>query len=160
MLAQLGRAAGDRRRLRRMLTIDRANEAATRAAYGRHQQQLQQAEAAADRLLEAFASGVLPMTDATTRTYREIASRVARLTIEIDRLKANLARAYGQEREAQIQEALRRLLGRLRETTPGQRRALVAGLVSHVWIDDDGRVAVGLRGTDLWQLPADPMERS
>ncbi len=160
VLAQLVRAAGDRRLLRRMRKIDRANEDAARAAYGRNQKQLRQAEAAADRRLEAFASGALPMTEATTRKYREIASRVARLTIEVERLKAKLARAHGQEREAQIQEALRRLPWRLREATPGQRRALVAGLVSRVWIDDDGRVSVGLRGTDLCLWPADARERS
>ncbi len=160
VLAQLVRAAGDRRLLRRMLTIDRAKEDAARAAYGRNQKKLGQAEAAADRLLEAFASGALPMTEATTRKYREIASRVARLTIDIEGLKAKLARAHGQEREAQIHEALRRLLGRLREATPGQRRALVAGLVSCVWIDDDGSVSVGLRGTHLCRWPADAREPS
>jgi hypothetical protein len=149
VLAQLVRAAGDRRLLRGMLKIDRANEDAARAAYGRNEKKLQQAEAAADRLLEAFASGDLHMTQATTRKYREIAGRVARLTIEVERLKARLARAHGQEREAQLREALRRLPGRLTEGMPGQRRALVAGLVSRVWIDDDGKVSVSLRGTDL-----------
>ncbi len=138
VLAQLVRAAGDRRLLRRMLTIDGVNAAAARAAYGRNQKQLRQAEAAADRLLEAFASGALPMTEATTRKYRELAGRVARLTIEVERLKARLARAHGQERQAQLQEALRRLPDQLRDATTGQRRALVAGLVSRVWIDDNG----------------------
>jgi DNA invertase Pin-like site-specific DNA recombinase len=149
VLAQLMRAAEDRHLLRRMLKIDRANEHAARAAYERNQKQLRQAEAAADRLLEAFASGALPMTEATTRKYREIASRVARLTLEVERLKAKLTRAHGQEREAQIQKALRRLLGRLREVPPGQRRALDASLVARVWIEDDGRVSVDLRATDL-----------
>jgi hypothetical protein len=143
-----------------MLKIDRANEDAARAIHGRNQQKLRQAEAAADRLLEAFASGALHMTEATTRKYREIAGRVACLTIEVERLKARLARAHGQEREAQLQEALRRLPGRLTEGMPGQRRALVSGLISRVWIDDDGRVPVGLRGTDVCRWPADAMERS
>jgi hypothetical protein len=40
---------------------------------------------------------------------------------------------HGQEREAQLQEALRHLPGRLTEGMPGKRRALVAGLVSRVW---------------------------
>ena len=105
MLAQLVRAARDRRLLRRMLNMDCANEDAARAAYRRKQKMLQKAEAAADRLLEAFASGALSMTEATTRKYREIASRVACLTIEAERLKTKLARAHDQEREAQIQEA-------------------------------------------------------
>ncbi|MDQ6879762.1 MAG: recombinase family protein [Candidatus Dormibacteraeota bacterium] len=148
VLAQLVRAARERRLLRRMLKMDRANEDAARAAYGRKQKKLQQAEAAADRLLDAFASGALPMTEATTRKYREIASRVACLTIDAERLKTNLARAHGQEREVQIQEALRGLPGRLQEATPGQRRALLAGLVSRIWIDDDGSVSISLRGTD------------
>ncbi len=160
VLAELGRAAGNRRLVRRMLQIARANVDAARAAYERNQKLLRQAEAAADRLLEAFASGALPTTEATTRKYQEIASRVARLTVEVERLKATLARAHGQEREAQIQEALRRLPGRLREATPGQRRTLVVGLVSRVWIDDDSRVSVGLRATDLGRWPADTMERS
>ncbi len=149
VLAQLTRAAEDRRLLRRMLKTDRASEVGARAAHERTQQQLRQAEAAADRLLDAFASGALPMTEATTRKYREIASRVARITIEVERLKATVTRAHRQDREAAIQEALRRLPDQLRETTPGQRRAVVAGLVSRVWIDDDGRLSVALRGTDL-----------
>ncbi len=66
---------------------------------------------------------------------------MARLTSEVERLKARLAHAHGQ-REAQLQEALRHLLGRLTEGMPGQRRALVAGLVSRVWIDDDGKVSL------------------
>jgi len=74
------------------------------------------------------------------------------------RLKARLARAHGQEREAQLQEALRRLPERLTEGMPGQRRALVAGLVSGVWIDDDGKVSLSLRGTDLCREPADARE--
>ncbi len=160
MRTQLGRAAGNRRLFLPMLKVDRANEAAVRAGYERNQRQLRQAEAAADRLLEAFASGALHMTEATTRKYREIASRAAGLTIEVERLRANLARAPGKEREAQIQEALRRLPDQLRDATPGLRRALVAGLVSRVWIDDDGRVSIALRGSDLCQWPGPPMERS
>jgi len=86
--------------------------------------------------------------------------RTACLTIEVERLQARLARAHGQERDAQLQEALRRLPGRLKEGTLRQRRALVAGLVSRVRIDDDGRVSVGLRRTDLCPWAYDALEPS
>ncbi len=155
VLAQLARAAQDCRVLRRMLEVDREKEAATRVAFGRSQKELRQTEAAVDRFLEGFASGVLHMTETTARTYREIAGRVARLTVEADRLRASFARPRGQERETKVQEALRRLPEQLEEATLGRRRALIAGLISRVWIGDDGRVQVRLRGTDPRMWPPD-----
>ena len=153
VLAQLGRAAAHRRVLRRMLELDRKQGAAERVAYVRNQKEPRQTQAAAGRLLEAFASGTLSTTEVTTRKYREIAGRVARLTVDAEKLKANLNRARGPVREAQVQEALRRLPDQLREATPSQRRALVGTVIARVWIDDDGRVPVRLRGSDLCRWP-------
>jgi len=116
-----------------------------RSAHLRKLADVDEAQAAVERFLEAFATGVLPMTPETTRKHRDLQARVRALETEAAQLRsAKRANRDVPNRAEAIRAALAAFPERLSVAPMRQRRALVQALVSRVWVDDLGGVTIDL----------------
>ena len=137
LIAELVSAAEERRG---------AERSAERNAHLRKLAELNEAQAAVERFLEAFASGVLPMTPETTRKHEELRARVHQLEAEARQLnRAHHRAARPQPNDAErIRKALATLPERLGVAPPHEQLTLVRALVSRVWVDNYGQVSIDL----------------
>jgi len=126
--------------------VNRAAESsATRDAHLRKLAEVNEAQAAMERFLVAFASGVLPMTNATTRKHDELRARVRRLEAEAGQLlKAHRGALTAPDTAERIRSALAALPERLSAAQPRDQVSLIRALVSKVWVDNYGRVSIDL----------------
>lgn len=122
-----------------------AERSATEDAHLRKLAVVNDAQAAVERFLEAFASGVLPMTPETTRKHEELRARVHRLEAEARELnRARLGGLTLPDGAERIQKALASLPDRLGTAQPRDQVTLVRALVSRVWVDSYGQVSIDL----------------
>ena len=149
ILAELARLAERPTLIAELLSAAEEHRAAERSARGdtrvRKLAEVNEAQAAVERFLEAFASGVLPMTHETTRKHEELRARVRQLEAEAGQLsrahRGGRALPDGAER---IRKALAALPDRLAAARPHDQVTLVRALVSRVWVDSYGHVSIDL----------------
>lgn len=149
VLAELARLAERPAFIAELVSAAEERRAAERSARGdahlRKLAEVNEAQAAVERFLEAFASGVLPMTPETTRKHQELRARVRRLEAEAGQLdkarRGGNALPGGAER---IQKALAALPDRLGAASPRDQVKLIRALVSRVWVDSYGQVSIDL----------------
>ena len=122
-----------------------AEKSARGDAHLRKLAEINEAQAAVERFLEAFASGVLPMTQETTRKHEDLRARVRRLEAEAGQLsrahRGGHALPDGAER---IRKELAALPDRLGAARPRDQVTLVRAFVSRVWVDSYGQVSIDL----------------
>jgi DNA invertase Pin-like site-specific DNA recombinase len=131
-----------------LLAAEHGHRASSRAlandAYFKKQAEINEAQAAVERFLEAFASGVLPMSAPTTRKHQQLSDRVSRLEREALELRAQRAPRAPSDRAARLKAALARLPEVLEAGAPEERAGLVRTIVHRVWIDNAGAVSIDL----------------
>jgi DNA invertase Pin-like site-specific DNA recombinase len=149
VLEELARLAERPALIGEMVSADEERRAVERSAGGdthlRKLAEVNEAQAQVERFLEAFASGVLPMTPETTRKHHELQARVHRLEAEAARLSsAHRAGRAQPERARLLRDALAALPMKLQAAPPRHQHILIRALVSRVWVDSCGQVSIDL----------------
>jgi DNA repair exonuclease SbcCD ATPase subunit len=146
---ELTRLRGNERLIEETVAADEARRAGGHSAlhhtYFQKQAQINEAQAALERFLEAFASGVLPLSPATTRKHKQLEDRVARLEEEASAVRAQLEQVEpSPDRISRLKAALAALPDTLRNGTLEQRYAVLRTIVHRVWVNNHNEITLDL----------------
>ena len=110
-------------------------------AYYKKQAEINEAEAGLERFLDAFASGVLALSTATTRKQHQLEDRITRLQAEATVLRGQLEQVEPRpERIGRLKAALAELPEILQNAQPAQQFAALRAIVNRVWVNNSNEV--------------------
>jgi len=144
---ELMKLRGNHRLIEQSIAADEERRASGHSAvqdtYYTKQAEINEAQAALERFLEAFASGVLPLSAATTRKHKQLEDRLSRLEAEAAALRGQMEQVKPRpERISRLEAALAKLPQILESAPPDQQFAAVRALVHRVWINNMNEVSL------------------
>jgi hypothetical protein len=149
VIDELMKLRGNERLIEETVAADEARRASGHSGvhhtYYKKQAEINDAQAALERFLEAFASGVLPLSAATTRKHKQLEDRVIRLEGEAIALRAQLEQVEPRpERVTRLKAALAALPEIMRNAPPELRFAVLRTIVHRIWVNNVNEITLEL----------------
>ena len=149
VIGEVMKLLGDEHLIDQLIAADEERRASGHSAlhdgYYKKQAEINDAEAGLERFLDAFASGVLMLSTATTRKQHQLEDRITRLGAEAAVLRDQLEQVEPRpERIGRLKAALAELPEILENAPPAQQFAAFRAIVNRVWVNNSNEITLEL----------------